>query len=239
MNKRYLPAFLLLVLISCSQKKENAIKIPDNRKANNLYNSVINSRLNDETDTLSLSDILSDQNTGFGFYQLDTMNIDSLSLSGINLYLKVLHMDSNSTKNEMFYNYNRDSRMLTFYLYDNILSYTNDFKNNKQINYSDVDKIVYEYYLSDSIHLKHPVYKRNKGIEIKYHVSARSDRLNDLLYEIGLSYIQVINRYCALHFDKNIIEFNKSEISSLHDSLHFNTLISVFHSHNELFNPIQ
>jgi len=246
MNKCNLIIFIFLgiVFTSCSQKEENIVKISNSINTDSIYNSVINPSFIDAIDTLTLSDILLNQkisvdcdfyrSVNFGFYRIDTINFDSISLGNIHIYLKVLHMDSCLTKNEMMFNW--DSRKITFYLYDDVLSYTDDYNKNMQIELYDINRIINDYYFADSLHLKFPIYNRDKGVEVKYHISANEYKLEKLLFNLGLSYIQVINNYCELHFNNNITDISKNELSIIKDSLHFNTLISISRSQTGSFN---
>ena len=139
---------------------------------------------------------------------------------------RIKFLNKEIIKNKGACYFGRNTQHIAFYLRNNeTILFSNDYLNKDTVCLSDISKLIHDYYLADTLHLRFDVSIKDKGVEVFVFEGVGEKLFQDFIARLGEAYNMSVEESCIRMFNKNVETLDPIETIELMDALSFNTEI--------------
>lgn len=228
---RYTILIIIFFLITGCVNIENEENIDNTIDGDFIaYNSILTYNCTSyDLDTITIKKLfLNDSSSYWGYYIIPSINHNFINA-------RIGYLNEYLIENRVPGYYGRNSKHLTFYLFDNSnILFSNDFIQYDTISLSNVTMLIQQYYLEDEKQLKYRVSNNKKGIDIMVYKEININSMQSFINTLSYSYINLIDIYCESKFEKEYKKLTPNETIELLKDIRLSTEITIS-SYNSLY----
>lgn len=214
---------IIFLLTACGNINDNKDSVANPFETDSTeYNSLLTYDCNENLDTITAQELIKyDSLSNWGKHIIAASNQICICAS-------IRYLNKNLIKDRVPGYYGRNSKHLTFYLFDNSnILFSNDFIQYDTICITDISELVQQYYFEEKMHLKYEVNRVDKGIDIRIYKNINQNNIQIFIDTLSVSYIKVINKYCKIIFEKEYKKLFPIETIKLSHENTFSTEITI------------